>query len=199
MARLEPKPVAALAEYDEMFKHLEALFGFIPNDYLTMGHKPAMMKAVVDLTAALTLTPGKTPMTLRWQILYIASRAAGCMYCVAHTASLGLQHDVPLEKIQNIQDYKTHPAFSAAERAALTVADKANKIPNAVSDEDFAELRKHFDDEAIAEIVGHIALMSFYNKWNDTLATTLEKPPLDVASRSVPGWSVSKHAVTKAS
>jgi alkylhydroperoxidase family enzyme len=161
-----------------------------------MGHKPAMMKAVVDLTAAVVFAPGKTPMTLRQLILYLASREAGCMYCVAHTASLSLQHDVPLEKIQNIRDYKTHPAFSAAERAALTVADKANKIPNAVGDEDFAELRKHFDDEAIAEIVGNIALMSFYNKWNDTLATTLEKPPLDVASRSVPGWRVSKHAMT---
>jgi alkylhydroperoxidase family enzyme len=193
MPRLPLKPVAELAEYDEMFHHLEGLFGFIPNDYLTMGHKPVAMKAVVDLTTAVMLTPGKTSMQLRLEIMYIASRLAGCMYCVAHTASLGAQVGIPLEKLHNIHAYETHPAFSPEERAALRVADKANKIPNQVSDQDFVELRKYFDDEGIAEIVAHISLMSFYNKWNDTLATTLEKPPLEMASRDLPDWRLGKH------
>jgi hypothetical protein len=35
--------------------------------------------------------------------------------------------------------------------------------------------------------------MSFYNKWNDTVATTLEKPPFDMASGSLSWWSAGKH------
>ncbi len=193
MPRLAPKPLADLAEHDPMFRQLEEFFGFLPNDYLTMGHKPAVMKAVVELTGAVLLTEGKTPMTLRLLIMYIASRAAGCMYCTAHCADLSLKYGLPLEKIQNIHEYKAHPSFSEAERAALNVADKANKIPNAVSDEDFEELRKHYEDEAIAEIVSQIAMMSFYNKWNDTVATTLEKPPFDMASGSLSWWNAGKH------
>jgi alkylhydroperoxidase family enzyme len=99
-----------------------------------------------------------------------------------------------MDKIQNIRDYQTHASFTPEERAALTVATKANQLPNAVTDEDFGELCKYFDDEAIAEIVSLIGLMSFFNKWNDTLATTLEKPPLDLATRSLSGWSVGKHS-----
>ncbi|TAF39784.1 MAG: carboxymuconolactone decarboxylase family protein, partial [Alphaproteobacteria bacterium] len=176
MPRLAPKPIAELATYDEMFGQLEEFFGFLPNDYLTMGHKPAVMKAVVELTGAVLLTAGKTSMTLRLLVMYVSSRAAGCMYCTAHCAGLALKYGLSMDKVQNIRDYQTHPSFSAAERAALTVADKANKMPNAVTDEDFGELGKYFEDEAIAEIVSLIAMMSFYNKWNDTLATTLEKP-----------------------
>jgi alkylhydroperoxidase family enzyme len=195
MPRLAPKPLTDLAEYDEMFQQLEEFFGFLPNDYLTMGHKPAVMKAVVELTGAVLLAEGKTPMPLRLLVMYIASRAANCMYCTAHCAGLALKYGVSMEKIQSIRDYKTHPSFSAAERAALTVADRANKLPNAVTDEDFTELRQYYDDEAIAEIISQIAIMSFYNKWNDTVATTIEKPPFDMASSSLSGWSAGKHDV----
>lgn len=196
MPRLESKPLAELAECDEMFKQLEEFFGFLPNDYLTMGHKPGVMKAVVELTGAVLLTEGKTPMTLRLLVMYVSSRAAGCSYCTAHCAGLGLKYGLSMSKIQNIHDYQTHPDFSSAERAALTVAHKANKIPNAVTDEDFAELRKHYGDEAISEIVSQIAMMSFYNKWNDTIATTLEKPPLEMASNSLAWWSAGKHTAS---
>jgi uncharacterized peroxidase-related enzyme len=196
MPRLEALPRPELAEFEPMFQQLEAFFGYLPNDYLTLGHKPGIMKAVADLTAAVVFAPGKTSMPLRLLVPYISSRAANCMYCTAHCAELSEKHGIPIDKIQNIHLYETHPAFTPEERAALRVADKANKIPNAVTDEDFAELRKHFDDEAIAEIVALIAMMSFYNKWNDTMATALEKPPLDMAERllSKTGWAVGKHA-----
>jgi alkylhydroperoxidase family enzyme len=196
MPRLAPKPIAELAEYDEMFHQLEELFGFLPNDITTLGHKPAVMKAVVELTGAALLTAGKTSIPLRLLVMYSSSRASGSMYCTAHTATLSARHGVPIEQIQNIHDYQTHPSFSDAERAALTVANAANQLLNAVTDENFAELRKHFDDEAIAEIVSAIALMSFFNKWNDTLATTLEQPPLEMATSNLSGWSVGKHATS---
>jgi hypothetical protein len=65
MSRLEPKPIVELSEYDEMFHQLEELFGFLPNDITTLGHKPAVMKAVVELTGAALLAAGKTSIPLR--------------------------------------------------------------------------------------------------------------------------------------
>jgi len=41
-----------LAEFEPMLQQVDTLFGYLPNDYLTMGHKPAIMKAVADLTAS---------------------------------------------------------------------------------------------------------------------------------------------------
>ena len=93
-------------------------------------------------------------------------------------------------------DYETHSAYSAAERAALTVAKNANTSPNSVTDDESDALRPHFDEGQIAEIVALIAMMSFYNRWNDTMATTLERPAVDAAQNwiSRQGWSVGKHA-----
>ncbi|MEM7466766.1 MAG: carboxymuconolactone decarboxylase family protein [Pseudomonadota bacterium] len=193
MPRLEPLPRPELAKYDGMFSQLEEFFGFLPNDYLTMGRKPKILEALAQLTEACLFEPGKTDMVLRLLVTYIASRAAGCMYCTSHCAILAQKHGLPMEKIEAINDYATHPLFTEAERAALKVADGANKIPNAVSDEDFAGLRKYYDDEAIAEIVGVIAMMSFYNKWNDTLATTAETPPREMAESNLSWWAVGKH------
>jgi alkylhydroperoxidase family enzyme len=196
MPRLAPKPIQGLTEYDEMFRQLEELFGFLPNDITTLGHKPAVMKAVVELTGAVLLAAGKTSIPLRLLLMYAGSRASGSMYCTAHTATLSTRHGVPMEQIQNIRDYQIHPSFSDADRAALTVAAAANQAPNAVTDGDFVNLRKYFGDEAIAEIVSVISLMSFFNKWNDTLSTTLEQVPLEMATSSLSGWSIGKHTMS---
>jgi alkylhydroperoxidase family enzyme len=44
-------------------------------------------------------------------------------------------------------------------------------VPNAVTDEMFMELRKHWSDEQVVEIVGVISMFGFLNRWNDTFAT----------------------------
>ncbi len=185
-----------IAEYEPLFQQLEEFFGFVPNDYLTMGHKPHVMKAVNDLTGAIFFAPGKTPTPLRLLIAYLSSRSAQCMYCIAHCGSLAIEQGLPLEQIQNITQYETHPSFSALERAALRIADKAGKTPNVVTDQDFNELRQFFDDEACAELVAVIALMGFYNRWNDTVATSLEKSPMENGLKflKTTGWTAGKHA-----
>ena len=61
--------------------------------------------------------------------------------------------------------------------------------------EDFDELKKHFDEGQIVEIVATIALFGYLNRWNDTMATTLEKKAGDVANRAIGavGWQAGKH------
>ena len=57
------------------------------------------------------------------------------------------------------------------------------------------ELRKHWSEEQIVEIVGVIALFGFLNRWNDTLATPLEDAPLEFGERylAAQGWDAGKH------
>ncbi|MEM7483470.1 MAG: carboxymuconolactone decarboxylase family protein, partial [Acidobacteriota bacterium] len=65
----------------------------------------------------------------------------------------------------------------------------------AVTDADFAELRRHFDEVQIIELVGVVALFGFLNRWNATLATELEGPPRAFAEeRLAPfGWDPGQH------
>lgn len=59
------------------------------------------------------------------------------------------------------------PLYSDAERATLDFAVAAASVPNAVTDAMFAELRQHWTEEQIVEIVGVISLFGFLSRWND--------------------------------
>jgi alkylhydroperoxidase family enzyme len=79
---------------------------------------------------------------------------------------------------------------------ALDFAVAAAQVPNAVTDDLFAELRKHWSEEQIVEIVGVISVFGFLNRWNDTLATPLEDEPIAVGEKylAAHGWEPGKHA-----
>src|SRR5262249_57940240 len=80
-------------------------------------------------------------------------------------------------KEEALWEYETSPLFSAAERAALRVAQGAAQVPNAVTDVDFSELKRYYSDAQIVDIVAVIALFGFLNRFNDTMATELESSP----------------------
>ncbi len=82
-----------------------------------------------------------------------------------------------------------------AERAALELAVAASQIPNASTDAMFVELRRHWDEEQITEIMGVIASMGFVTRWNDTLATPIEDEALAVGQTNLAaaGWQAGKH------
>src|SRR6267378_3303062 len=79
---------------------------------------------------------------------------------------------------------------------ALDFAIAAASVPNGVSDDMFASLRKHWSENQIVEIVGVIATFGFLNRWNDTMGTPLEAEPMAVGEQFLAprGWSAGKHA-----
>ena len=64
-----------------------------------------------------------------------------------------------------------------------------------VEDADITALKEYFDDGQIVEIVAVISLFGFLNRWNATMATTLESEPLSYASETLEdsGWRVGVH------
>ena len=79
-------------------------------------------------------------------------------YCQAHMANLSSIYKASDAKIRAVWEFETSELFSDAERAALRLAYHASLVPNESTAEDFAALRKHFDDGQIVEIVASIAL-----------------------------------------
>ena len=115
---------------------------------------------------------------------------------MAHTAGGALHFGIDDRKLAAVWDYQVSPLYSAAERAALDLAVASGAVPNAATDQMFLELRKHWTEEQIVEIVGVIAVFGFLNRWNDTLATPLEDEPIAVGEKylAAHGWSAGKHA-----
>jgi alkylhydroperoxidase family enzyme len=94
-----------------------------------------------------------------------------------------------------IWDYRSSPLFTAAERAAFDFAVAAASIPNAVDERVAANLRAHWDEGEIVEMLGVIALFGYLNRWNDSMATSLEEGADAIGTRQLAahGWSRGKH------
>jgi len=195
-ARLAPLPPEHSPELKEQFDTMRKNLGFVPNSILIMQRRPRMAKAFAQMTASIWDPDGTVDRGFKRLIAHVASRTAGCQYCMAHTAGGALHFGVDDAKLAAVWDYQTSPLFSAAERAALDLAVAGAAVPNAATDAMFAELRKHWSEEQIVEIVGVIAMFGFLNRWNDTLATPLEDEPIEVGEKylAAHGWSVGKHA-----
>jgi len=193
--RIAPLPPEHSPELKDQFESMRKNLGFIPNSILIMQRKPKLAKALAQMTAAVWDPDGKVDRGLKRLIAHVASRTAGCQYCMAHTAGGALHFGVEDEKLAAVWDYQTSPLFSAAERIALDFAVAAAAVPNGVTDEMFANLRRHWDEEQIVEIIGVIAAFGFLNRWNDTLATPLEDEPIAIGEKFLAshGWSPGKH------
>jgi alkylhydroperoxidase family enzyme len=83
-------------------------------------------------------------------------------------------------------------------RQAHTAHDTSTLFdhPERVTDEHFDGLRRRYGDEQIAEIVGVIALFGRLNRWNDTMATTLESSPRSWARQNLSpdAWNPGRHS-----
>lgn len=160
-----------------------------------MHHRPRIAYAFIELNKAVMENQGRVTSSLKRLIGYISSNAAGCRYCQAHTIRAAERYNASQEQLENIWDYKTHPAFNDAERAALDFGLAASVIPNAVDDAIADNLRKHWDEGEIVEILGVISLFGYLNRWNDSMATEMEPGAIESGEKFLAkkGWSRGKH------
>ena len=170
--RLEDLP----PQQQEAIRRAEELMGFTANDALVMARNPELMRAFARLVAVI-YGPGRIDPGLKRLIGLMTSSAAGCSYCVGHTAYGSRKQGVTAEKLAAVWEFESNPLFSAAEKAALRVAMHAGQSPNGVTDSMFDELSTHYEEDACLEIVAVIAMFGFLNRWNSTLATDLETLP----------------------
>ena len=196
MPRLQPLPPETTPELKNHFDFFLSTLGFTPNSVLTMQRKPKLVQAFAQLNAAVMDPAGEVDLGFRRLIGHVASKAAGCLYCQAHTL-LGAQNfGVSEAKLADVWNYAASPHYSPRERVALDFALAAAAQPNEVTDELFARLREHWSEAEVVEILGVVAMFGFLNRWNDTMATPLEPVPTRVAAQAVgtQGWTPGKHA-----
>lgn len=189
-------PEAVNAEIQQLIEFFNETLGFCPNSVLTMQRRPAIALAFIQLNKAVMTNEGRVSSALKRLIGYIASQVAGCRYCQAHTIRAAERYGAANEQLANIWEYRTHPAFSEAERAALDFAAAASGIPNGVDEAIAQRLHQHWDDGEIVEMLGVIALFGYLNRWNDSMGTQLEAGAIASGEQHLAqqGWTPGKHA-----
>ena len=220
MAHISPLDMDGHPELQPVFATAAAAMGFVPNSTRTMAHMrqlpfvfsalfgtimggdaKAIFAGLQEVLPEQNAAEENLPAELLQLIAYCVSLSAGCRYCQAHTGHnterVSGAPELQAERLAQVLNYETATCFSAAERAAIGLALAAGQVPNASGSEHFAQLRPHFSQRQQVQIVAVISLFGFLNRWNDTLATTLEQAPIDFAKQTLAdgGWSLSKHGV----
>jgi len=196
MSRIKPLPADANPDLKETFQTYLHHLGYMPNTVLILQHRPKVVKALAQMAAAVwDRETSEVNLGFKRLVAYMASRAHGCNYSMAHAAEAAHRLGASDAKIEAVVDYQTSPLYTDAERMALDFAVAAASQPNAVTDELFERLKKHWTDSQIVELASAVALNGFLNRWNDTMAPALEAEPIAFGEKHLKrhGWKVGKH------
>lgn len=179
----------------ERVQFFKGPLGVVPNSVRTMARRPRIAAAFTELNQAVMECGGAVTPEFKRLLGYVTSFVSGCRYCQAHTILASERFGASEARLADAWNHAESPHFTAAEKAALAFAHAAAAVPNAVTDEIGAELRRHWSDDDIVEIMGVVALFGYLNRWNDSMGTALEDLPTEVAARRVAhtGWTPGKH------
>ena len=109
------------------------------------------------------------PAATRYMVHLRASQINGCSFCAEmHSRELRAAGESD-ERIFTVAAWREAPFFSDAERAALALTESLTRLsdrPDAVGDELWDEVRRHYDEEGTATLLLEIALINVYNRLN---------------------------------
>jgi AhpD family alkylhydroperoxidase len=116
-----------------------------------------------------SLVIGQSPLPKATQELVSlrASQINGCGWCVdIHTKEAAAAGETAV-RLNLVAAWRESTVFTEAEQAALALAEEGTRLGDAqhgVSDETWAQVRKHYDDDQIAALVSLVALINAANR-----------------------------------
>lgn len=157
---------------------------------------PELMQVFQNLVELVMLSPGNISRQLRGELFTMASIAGGCQHCQAHGAYTLQMMGVDPDRIRDIWTFEQSTEFTEADQAALRLARDGASVPNMVGPEHFIELRKHYSDRQVVEMLAVISLAGWYNRWNNSIATVTDSESVVWAEENLKavGWELGKHS-----
>ena len=178
-------PMVADEDFSPVFKksaeRVSKRVGMTANNGRAMANSPelgATMRQFLDDV----WDHGDLPKPMKALIRHKVSNINACLYCSAHQVKVMMSQGVSQEKIDNMYDYRTHPAFSDKERAILAYAEALTIDAGAIQPDVIADFMAHTNDQERVEVAIVAASMGLLNRLNDGLRVPLEEPMLEIAS-----------------
>ena len=73
------------------------------------------------------------------------------------------------DQINNLHHFESRNDFTDKEKAALRLAERMTTDSHKIDDALFADLRKHFEEGEVIELLAAIGLFNYFNRFNDAL------------------------------
>lgn len=172
-ARIPPvDPERADAQTLPLFEAVKTKMGKVPNMMKTMAHSPALLESYLSFSGS--LNKGVLPEVVRQQIALFVSQENGCEYCVSAHSMIG--RHAGLTREQTVLARQGH-AEDAKQQAVLDLVQSILDWRGDVTAEQFAAAQEAGLSEAeIVEVVGHVALTTFTNYFNQLSHAVVDFP-----------------------
>ena len=174
MSRLpQIAPDQANPQQAKLFAAVTSKLGRVPNLLRALGNSTAALRGYLDFSGALGVGSGLDAKQREIVALAVA-QANGCEYCLAAHSTIGKMVGLSPEAIEAA---RRADGLDESARAVARFADAVVNSRGRVSEEQLKAFRvAGFNDEAITEVVAHVALNVFTNYFNNLAETDVDFP-----------------------
>jgi AhpD family alkylhydroperoxidase len=134
-------------------------------DLMTSETGAKIAKRIYNVSLA--IEQSTLPKATQDLVMLRASQINGCGFCLdAHTKEATAAGETPL-RLNLVAAWRETTVFTEAERAALALTEEGTRLADAhhgVSDETWAQMRKHYDDDQTAALVSLVAMINAANR-----------------------------------
>lgn len=172
-------PADTTGERQQLLAQIHGAFGATPNMFKAVANSTAALKSMWGAFGA--LGGGIIDAKLGEQIAVAIADRNECDYCLAAHTALGRKAGASAEEMSAAQAGQSDdPRTAAALRFAAAVVNNRAKI---AGEEVLALRAAGFDDEAIVEIMAHIALNLFTNYVNVAFKVPVDFPSVKLRAK----------------
>ncbi|NNH71660.1 carboxymuconolactone decarboxylase family protein [Nocardia uniformis] len=121
------------------------------------------------ITAGRVAEDSELPKATQELVKILASQINGCGLCLdMHTKDAAHAGETPV-RLAMVAAWRESTVFTEAERAALALTEEGTRLSdphNRVTDETWALVRKHYDENQIGALISLIANINAWNRLN---------------------------------
>jgi len=144
-------------------------YGAILDSALLWARAPRLFLGVALLYGMIDRKASPLDPALRSLVTVRVSQINDCPFCVDLNSATLLRRGASPAKIEVVYRWRECDVFDERERVALEYAEAVTWSDRSVNDGLIAQLRTHFDDDAIVELTGLIAFQNMSSKFNSAL------------------------------
>ncbi|MEU9510396.1 carboxymuconolactone decarboxylase family protein [Micromonospora sp. NPDC048170] len=127
----------------------------------------AMKFAKRFANAGMVIQQSPLPAATQELVSLRASQINGCGWCIDMHTKEAVAAGESAVRLNLVAAWRESTVFTEAEQAALALAEEGTRLADAhqgVSDETWAQVRRHYDDDQIAALIALVALINAANR-----------------------------------
>lgn len=163
----------ATPQQAELFDAVNAKLGRVPNLLRALANSPAALRGYLDFSGA--ISGGNGLNAKQREIVALAiGEANGCEYCLAAHSAIGKMVGLNAAEIESA---RRNDGVDDANRAVARFANSVMESRGRVTQTELEAFRDAgFGDDAVTEIVAHVALNVYTNFFNNLVETEVDFP-----------------------